>query len=72
MEIEIFPHESVKHALKRAHERAMEEDQMSHTTILDHIHDCECGGWVCNDETCDVDERGHGGWRDCPFCEEER
>lgn len=45
------------------------EDDLSFSTVPDHRHDCDCGGWLCNDETCDVDESGDGGWRDCPFCE---
>jgi hypothetical protein len=37
----------------------------------DHIHDCECGAWICGDDTCDVDDSRKGGYRPCPFCGED-
>ena len=48
----------------------------SETTLDDHAHECECGTWLCNDETCEPEVvltsriyPPNYGWRLCPYCE---
>ena len=48
----------------------------SETTIPDHTHECTCGTWICDDETCEPTSRQRYGYRDygvreCPLCYEE-
>ncbi len=53
-------------------EREMADRGHGETTVPDHRHECFCGVWMCNDETCENqfgDNYDNWGWKECPWCE---
>lgn len=62
---------------KPAHQLELfpESTTWSETTMDDHIHECECGTWLCSDELCEPSYRQRYGFKDhglrlCPMCDE--